>query len=160
MQKVELIDKKDKEMTWQIFCEYQKEWAQFDETVKFDKNETPIYLWFGEYWIDSGRWPFFLTIKNEIAGLCFIRKIEDEFSIAEFYIKPEYRKDNNALTFANMVINLFDGKITFSTTNKNLRALKFWQKFYNQFDCKKKTWVDETRTHWVLEKSQKNLACK
>jgi len=151
MKRVQLISEAKKEVALKIFREYQKEWARFDETVKFDDDGNPIYPWFDWYWTDKSYYPFFLKDNDDIAGLCFMREIEPaRYAVAEFYLMPEFRIGDNALLFANLAIGLFEGIIEFSTLHKNTRAKPLLQKFFDGFDCEKKTWNDETRIFWVI----------
>ena len=118
-----------------LLYEYLTELSQFDPDIKFDENGTPIYKWFDCYWVDKDRFPIYLIIDNQVAGIAMIRELESlVYDYAEFYVCPEFRKDGNALWFANEVANLFDGKMVFATRFTNPRAIKFWGKFANTFE--------------------------
>lgn len=77
---------------------------------------------------------FFFSVDNKFAGFALIRELDAKmYEIAEFYVCPEFRKNNNSIWFANTVISLFEGEFSFSTRIENVRAIKFWDKFSSQF---------------------------
>lgn len=130
MRSIRLISVKEKEIARKMLNEYLTELSAFDDNIVFDDKGVPVYKWYDPYYFtDKDRYAFFLIVDGKQAGLCFIRQMkDDEFDIAEFYVKPTYRKDGNALYFASEVISLFNGNITFSTRHKNVRGIKFWSK--------------------------------
>ncbi len=116
------------------FDEYLKELSQFDPKIKFDKNGVPIYKWFDCYFEDDDRFLFLLSEGEKFMGLAMVRELEEKhYEIAEFYVAPEYRKDNNALDFAKDVVKRFGGAFSFSTRLENKRAIAFWDKFVKSF---------------------------
>ena len=152
MKSIQIIPKKDKQMAQVMLNEYLTELSQFDPNIKFDANGVPVYKWFDFYWTEKERFPLYLVIENQIAGMALIREIEDcVYEVAEFYVKPQFRKDGNSLWFANQVINLFCGKFLISTRHTNPRAVKFWSKFVEQFALVKCT-EDDIWKYWELIK--------
>lgn len=118
-----------------LLNEYLKELSQFDPEIQFGDKGTPIYKWFDCYWTDKDRFPLYLVIENEIAGFALVRELGNmSYEIAEFYVCPNFRKDNNAIWFATEITNLFDGEFAFSTRFTNHRAIRFWSKFVSQFE--------------------------
>lgn len=153
MRSIRLISVKEKEIARKMLNDYLIELSVFDDNIKFDDKGVPIYKWYDPYYfIDKDRYAFFLIVDGMCAGLCFIRQIKDnEFDIAEFYVKPSYRKDGNALFFASEVTSLFNGNITFSTRHKNLRGIKFWSKFALLFENSSYT-DDEVWRNFIVYK--------
>lgn len=130
MRTIEIVSFDQKPLMKKYFDEYLIELSEFDENIKFDDDGTPIYKWFEFYWNNVGRYPFFLLIDGEVAGLSLVREVgEREYEIAEFYVVPKFRKDGNAMWFASQIANKFDGEIEFSARHKNKRAVAFWTKF-------------------------------
>jgi len=75
-----------------------------------------------------------------------------QYDFAEFYILPAYRKDGNAIWFANEVVKLFDDEFTFSTRHTNPRGIRFWTKFASLFEDN--TYVDdEIWRNWTIRKN-------
>ena len=135
MRFLQIISKSNTKIAKKYLYEYIHELSEFDDTIQFDKNNNPIYKWFDSYWTDKDRYPFFLLIDNQIAGFAFIRELElDKYEIAEFYVCKQFRKDGNAIWFADNVINLFEGEFDFSAHNQNKRAINFWNKFVKKFE--------------------------
>ena len=56
------------------------------------------------------------------------------YEVAEFYVLPKYRKNGNALWFAEELIKMFEGQIEIGTRIANTRAVKFWTKFVQKLD--------------------------
>ena len=129
----------EKEEMRGYFYKYLKELALFDKHIKFDEFNNPIYKYFPDYWQDNSRYPFYFLIDEKVAGIALFRKIKNKhYQIAEFYVLPEFRNNNNALEFATILVNLFDGVIEFSTVKNNIRAVKFWDKFSMKFNNPKR----------------------
>ena len=152
MKSIQLVSANDKERLKKYFFDYLVELSRFDPTVIFDEQGIPIYNWYDRYWEERGRYPFLLNIDNRFAGLAFVRESEPQhYEIAEFYVVPEFRKDNNAIDFAVRITSLFCGKFSFSARSENLRAVRFWDKFVEKFahsgsstDGNYKTWFVTT----------------
>ena len=134
MRHLQIVPSVKREELREIFYEYLTELAQFDPDIKFKPDGTPIYKWFACYWEDNDRFPFYLIVDNQIAGLALIRELDDmQYDFAEFYVRPNFRVNGNAMWFATELTNLFDGEFTFSTRFTNPRAIKFWDKFARSF---------------------------
>jgi len=135
MRKIQIVSICKKEEMKKILYDYLTELSEFDPDIKFDITGNPIYKWFDCYWEDKERYPIYLIINNEIAGIAMVRELEPKlYDFAEFYVCPKFRKDGNAIWFATELTNLFNGKFVFSTRLTNPRAIKFWGKFAKLFD--------------------------
>ena len=154
MRKIQIVTAKRTEEMRKHFYNYLTELSEFDPDIKFDENGTPIYKWFDYYWSDKDRYPIYLIIDGEIAGLALIRELENcIYDFAEFYVLPQFRKDGNALWFATEITNLFEGQFNFSTRFTNPRAIKFWSKFSANFD--KSEYVDDDIwRNWTIRKCE------
>lgn len=138
MRKIRLVCNSEKDDLRCLLYEYLKELSLFDDKIKFGKNGEPIYRWFDCYFKDSGRYPFYFVVDGKVAGFALIRQTDIGYEIGEFYVLQSYRKDGNALWFANEVLRLFKGEINFFTKTKNERAVGFWNKFVkneNLLEC-------------------------
>jgi len=121
-----------------MFDIYMKELSNYDDTIAFDDMGKCKYKYFDAYWQERERFPFSFYINDKCVGFTMIRELNPKnYEIAEFYVKPDYRKDGNALYFAGEVLKLFEGDFEFSTKLKNARACRFWDKFVNTFDSTK-----------------------
>ena len=109
MRKLQIVPLSKMEEMRKYFYEYLTELSQFDPDIKFDEKGVPIYNWFDCYWEDKDRYPFYLIIDNQIAGLAMIRELGNMlYEIAEFYVCPEFRRDGNAIWFAKELTELFE----------------------------------------------------
>lgn len=153
MRKIQIIPLVKQENLKKLLNEYLLELSEFDPDIKFDENNTPIYKWFECYFTDKDRYPIYLIVDDNIAGFALIREIKNmQYDFAEFYVIPNYRKDGNALWFANEITNIFDGEFTFSTRHSNPRGISFWSKFANQFNDSEFT-DDDIWRNWVVRKN-------
>lgn len=150
MRQIRVVPSIKMEEMRQILYEYLIELSEFDPDIKFDENGTPIYNWFDCYWVDKDRYPLYFMVDGHIAGIAMIREMgEMVYDFAEFYVRPEYRVDGNAMWFATEVTNLFDGEFIFSTRFTNPRAIRFWGKFANTFESN--SFVDdEIWRNWTI----------
>lgn len=129
------VDKKD--AIFKLLINYSKELEQYQEypTGKIASKE-----YFDFYWIDLDRFPFIAYINDELVGFCFLRIEERYYSIAEFYIKPNFRHLGYGKTMLNSVIEFCkeQGKhssIIADCFIKNSIANNFWTA--NEFITKK-----------------------
>ena len=77
MRKIRIVSYEEKDIMKEMLNNYLLELSTFEANVKFDENGVPIYKWFNNYWTDYGRYPFFLLINNEIAGIAMVRLHEN-----------------------------------------------------------------------------------
>ena len=153
MKKIQIVPLSKMEEMRKYFYEYLLELSEFDPDIKFDEKGTPIYNWYECYWKDKERYPFYLIIDNEIAGIAMIRELDNMlYDIAEFYVCPKFRKDGNAIWFALQLTELFDGQFVFSTRFTNPRAIKFWAKFAKSFECNE-YFDDKIWRNWTIRKN-------
>ena len=152
MRKIQIVPASKREEMRKFFYEYLTELSEFDKDIKFDSNGVPIYKWFDCYWVDKDRFPFYMIIDGNVAGLVMIREMGDRhYDFAEFYVLPEYRKDGNAIWLATQMTELFDGQFDFATRFTNPRAIRFWGKFANLFE-KNEYIDDDIWRSWIIRK--------
>lgn len=153
MRKIQIVPLSKMEEMRKYFYEYLKELSAFDPDVKSNEKGIPVYNWFDCYWDDKDRFPIYFLVDNEVAGLAMIRELGNMlYNFAEFYVCPKFRKDNNALWFANEITTLFDGQFVFATRFTNPRALKFWGKFALQFENSSYE-DDDIWRNWTIRKT-------
>lgn len=118
----------EKEIIKQILIEYSREMYKY-ERVPSSKFASAQY--FDNYWIEKERFPLIAFRKDSIAGICLLRDSGEHYSIAEFYIKPKYRRIGLGRKFIRFIINFCkeDGKHSEIYANSlvdNLLAKWFW----------------------------------
>ena len=150
MYKLNIVSKEDKELFRDYFNKYLCELSQYDKNIEFNEN-VPVYEYFDYYFIDDDRYPFWLYKNNDLIGIALVRKVDDNyFEISEFTIFENYRKDNNSLNSASLLVDYFDGDFCFSTDLNNIIAVKFWDKFSKKYNHT--ITVDNYRKEWVINK--------
>ena len=153
MRSLQIVPSIKREIMKKYLYEYLTELSAFDPDIKFNEKNEPIYKWFDCYWEDKDRFPIFFKKGEKIAGIAMIRELDDMlYDISEFYVCPEYRKDGNAIWFANEITKLFDGEFVFSTRFTNPRAIRFWDKFASLFESNSFT-DDKIWRNWSIRKN-------
>src|SRR5579884_1395429 len=61
------------------------------------------YRYFDAYWIEPERYPFVVQVGDELAGFCLLRDLEPYWGIAEFYIRPTYRRSGVGTAAVSLV---------------------------------------------------------
>jgi ribosomal protein S18 acetylase RimI-like enzyme len=101
----------------------------FDYLFEFDGRTDP-YPYFDAYWEEPDRLPFVLEVHGELAGLCLVRVLGEGWSIAEFYVAPEYRRSGIGRSAVEELAARARGDGAAHLEAKvhpdNLRALPFW----------------------------------
>lgn len=159
MRNFRIVNHEEKDIMKRMFSKYLVELSKFEANVKFDENGVPVYKWFNNYWTDYGRYPFFLIIDNVIAGFAMIRFHENEeydYSIAEFYVLPDFRGNGNAIWFADSLLKLFNGKFKIETRLTNPAGMKFWTKFTLTKNIEKVYDYDNCR-YWLVGKENSKI---
>ena len=64
--------------------------------------------------------------------MCIRDRFDIDWSIAEFYIKPEYRKQGFGLSTAKILFENFPGFWEIRSSIKNAGAISFWKKVIHQ----------------------------
>ncbi|MCL2774092.1 MAG: phosphotransferase [Oscillospiraceae bacterium] len=104
-----------------------------DEYDKMELNDAGLYGYgyLDYYWNEEGRYPYLLTVDQNLAGLALIRVVEPiplTFEVAEFFIMKKYRKLGIGSILSSKIFELHKGKWTISTPIKNIVAQNFWRK--------------------------------
>jgi len=109
---------------------YLSEFAQFNGK---DISDYGIYEYpyFEAYWSDQSRHPYFIMHNNAIAGFCLVNmhttEIDSGYSMAEFYILPEYRRQGLGKKAALEVFGLYEFNWEIKELKTNTRAISFWR---------------------------------
>lgn len=148
---IQLVSVNKKAGLKKYFNDYLIELSLFDPTIKIDERGVPVYRWYDCYWTEKGRYPFLLNIDDQFAGLALVRELSpDNYEISEFYVKPAFRKNNNALDFAVKITRLLGGTFVFSARLNNVKAVKFWDKFAAKFPRGGSS-VSDDRKQWFIQ---------
>ncbi len=120
------VDKKDE--IYELLINYSKELEQYQE---YPSGEIASNKYFDFYWTETDRFPFIAYINDELIGFCFLRVEESYYSVAEFYIKPNFRHLGYGKKMLNFIIEFCkeQGKhssIIADCFIKNSIANNFW----------------------------------
>ena len=94
------------------------------------------YPYLRDYWSDSNRFPFTLWANRELVGFAFIRRTEKDqevmFQVAEFFVKPTYRRCGIGRAAITNVWQRFPGRWELQVMNRNDSAVQFWERCISQ----------------------------
>lgn len=124
---VEQCDRLERLMT-----DYLVAMAQYTDVPK-DNTGQFRYPYLDHYWREPDRFPFILQSGEVDCGFALVRSILDPengncyYSMAEFFIAPEFRRHGLGKTAARNVMILHPGTWEVSVLKRNLPARAFWQ---------------------------------
>ena len=113
----------------------------FSEFSDKDINE---YGHFGypridDYWNEEGRYPFFIRVDGELAGLVLVRScceynnLPDPHNIAEFFVMKKYRRKGVGKAASMKIFDMFPGGWEVSQWENNLPAQNFWKQVIGRY---------------------------
>ncbi len=125
---VQLASVNKKDEIFELLINYSKELEQYQENPI---GEIASNKYFDFYWTEKDRFPFVAYINEELIGFCLLRVEENYYSIAEFYIKPDFRHQGCGKILLNYIIEFCkkQGKhssIIADSFIKNSIAKNFW----------------------------------
>ncbi len=139
------IDPVKKSEKPELFAELQDYIDGFREYDTIEKvNGAYEYKYFDSYWEDEDRWPFWAIVDGKRAGFALVRIEESgEYEMAEFYIRPEFRRGGYGLDFAGQLLARFPGVWLITEYAANTSAVKFWHKVIAPYPFKEEAYVGE-----------------
>jgi predicted acetyltransferase len=100
---------------------------------RFGYKELPLY------WSDPDRHPFLVSANGKVAGLVFVRRIQNHsfdeivWDMAEFFILRGYRRHGTGTNAAHEVWKRFPGWWEIRVMESNVPALNFWSRAISTF---------------------------
>ena len=112
---------------WTMYQRYAHELAPMANVVPV-KGEIPAPD-FGDFWQKPRHWPFWAVLDGKRIGFALIRFVPDmsAMQMAQFYIAPEYRRNDYGLAFARAVIARHPGAWRIRQMAANMAAVAFWR---------------------------------
>lgn len=90
------------------------------------------YPYFDAYWSEGERrWPYLIRAGSDVIGFAFVRAPSDrgaDYSLAEFYIRPEARGCGRGIEAAKAVLTAYPGVWYLTIFLLNAPAQAFWPK--------------------------------
>lgn len=102
----------DNPLLWQHLQQYLAEMPSENKHHFKDENGLWKYPWFDSYWEQPTRHPFLIYRGETLVGFCMIRELipTELYSIAEFYIFQEYRRQGIGLATMKRIEKRFPNK--------------------------------------------------
>ncbi|WP_419880467.1 GNAT family N-acetyltransferase [Peribacillus sp. B-H-3] len=124
---IERITYEKKAALRQLMELYQYDFSEFTDE---DVNEFGEYgyKYIDHYWTDETRFPYFIMVGGKYAGFALIRKIEEYYSMAEFFILKKYRRYRAGRQAAFQLFDQHRGAWEVSVIEENMPAEKFWRR--------------------------------
>ncbi|WGL93369.1 GNAT family N-acetyltransferase [Serratia marcescens] len=80
------------------------------------------------YWREAGRYPYLMLSDRQTAGFALVRRLDSAtVEMAEFYIKPEWRRNGLGQQAAHALFAQHPGGWSLSVSQDNPRGLAFWR---------------------------------
>lgn len=97
---------------------------------EFDGQTTP-YRYFDAYWDEDNRLPFLIEAEAQVVGFCLIRVRGRDWTIAEFAVNPEKRRNGVGRTAVEAVVEQADAAgasyVEATVQIGKVEALAFWR---------------------------------
>lgn len=122
-----------------VFCEEKNTLQKMLSSYLTEMNLSTEYPYFDTYWQDDKRLPFFIKQNRKIVGFVLINDfiIDNDFqanqSIAEFYVKPDFRRKGIGKNVAMELFKTYQGKWEIRQQINNKNAQLFWTKVIGTF---------------------------
>lgn len=110
------------------------------------------YPYLDNYWQESEeRFPFLITVDGDIVGFAFVNRYsrldtDNTWSIAEFYVAPDFRREGVGSAAAKRVLRQFTGDWEVAVLTGNDPAMTFWQRVIAQVAASEA--VEQTTARW------------
>lgn len=155
--KIYLASFEEKNEIYKALIKYSNELKQFQENPT---REVASEKYFDSYWTESQRFPIVAYNDDELIGFCLLRNEENYYSIAEFYIKPKFRRLRYGTNLLNFTIEFCKKQGIHSSINanslvKNVIANDFWSA--NGFIRLKEVVFENERYYCNLKETSKIL---
>ncbi|MEO9255473.1 MAG: GNAT family N-acetyltransferase [Tepidiformaceae bacterium] len=124
VEEAELEDKSVLRRMLQLYLHDMSEFTSDD----LDAHGEYGYKYLDDYWTEDGRYPFIFRIENKLAGFALVRRLTEEYQMAEFCILRKYRRTGLGKLAAETVIRRFGGRWAIYQLAANTPAQKFWDK--------------------------------
>lgn len=91
------------------------------------------------YWKEENRIPYKIYVNNKIVGFVLIndwivcKEFGADKSIAEYYIKPKFRRLGIGKSAAHKLFKKYKGKWEIRQSSRNTDGIKFWRHVVGQY---------------------------
>ena len=135
---LETVQKKDRDLLWNINQKYLYEMTNFYDDP-MDENGNYHYGHFDEYFTDPRRTAYFIYNDDALIGFAFLCPYSNigqkpDYTLAEFTIFPAYRRKHYALDAARMILKDHPGKWEIKYNEKNPAGKRLWNTVAAPYD--------------------------
>jgi predicted acetyltransferase len=125
----------EKKIIFALLQPYLSELSRFPDGRPDYKDENGIYLYpyLDAYWREKERFPYLLYDGEKIAGFALVRKDGENWELAEFYVKPVYRRRGFAAACAAEIFHRHPGTWQISFNKFNQASRNLWHKLAKDF---------------------------
>ena len=119
------IPESDKEILWNDLQDYIAELAPFDRALA--PQGPYAYPGFVTFWSDQKRTLFWAKLDGDIAGFAIVNPENGVTDMADFYIRPAFRRHRIGRRFALAVLARFPGPWTLTQYKAKADSIAFWR---------------------------------
>jgi predicted acetyltransferase len=98
---------------------------------------------FDDYWREEKHWPFWASRDGLRVGFALVRYEPEHMRMAQFYIAPEYRREDLGLIFARTLLARYPGPWRIRQMAVNTKAVAFWRRVVEPFDYSESHFIDK-----------------
>lgn len=88
---------------------------------------------FDDYWLAEKHWPYWAVSDGQRVGFALVRYEPEHMRMAQFYIAPEYRRDQLGTSFARELLKRHPGPWRIRQMATNPNAVLFWRRVCEPF---------------------------
>lgn len=127
-----------KEKLFDLLQEYFAELTQYNP-IPQDASGHYSYPYWDQYWTDTTRIPLMISLNETVIGFALVNNFvvdkyfNANYSIAEFYIRPDYRKQGFGKQFIFGIFAQFPGKWEVRQIAQNLTSQLFWRSVIGEY---------------------------
>lgn len=142
----------EKAELWDELQDYIEEMRVYDDDIE-RVDGAYQYKWFDHYWRDKNRWPLWALADGARAGFALLRREETgEMDIAEFYIRPRFRRGGIGLAFARALLARQPGPWLISEYQANTAAIAFWHKVIEPYVFTEEAYTGDSGKQRLLQR--------
>jgi len=128
--KVKPADISQKSLIRSFIQDYLTELSQFPDENPDYQDEQGIfhYPYLDDYWRNPERFPFIISYDEKQVGFAFVRKVDDHWEMAEYYVLPGFRRRRLGFSCAAKIIKNHPGLWKIGFNKQNYPSRQLWKK--------------------------------
>ncbi|MFI5264850.1 MAG: GNAT family N-acetyltransferase [Candidatus Kapaibacterium sp.] len=146
------VEMTEKSQLWDLLQEYLGENGRRVFAATKNQDGSYSYPYFDHYWQEPTRFPFYIVDEDSVVGFVMIRRLAPVlYSIAEFYVRPHYRRAGIGRSAVTEVFETFpDNSWLISVIHENKPAFDFWMNIAERSTVQiELEIIDKRRFRWI-----------